>query len=165
MLSLIRLHIRNLWNELRGGGSKSLSLWRDTGDDEQWYFGKAKEDRERKMKNKQAELSDKGIASRNDDGEDPVQWARDKREAEDTADFGPEDYFEGATRGREGAEDEDEFLETMFLILLCLLVSGLIYLRGRWVERRRQEDNNPPENGGLFPPPGDPARQDWAILR
>lgn len=163
MLSLIKLYIRNFWTELRGGGGKGLSLWRDTvDDDEQWYFGKAKEDRERKMKNERVELDEFS----GDDDEDFVQWARDKREAEDAGDFGPEDYFEGATRVHGDAEDNGEFVETLFLIALCLLVSGLIYLRGRWVERQRRENNNPlPEDGGLFPPRGDPARQDWAILR
>ncbi|GJJ08477.1 hypothetical protein Clacol_002695 [Clathrus columnatus] len=163
-LSLIKLHVRSLWNELRGGG-KGLTLWRDVDEDEQWHFGKAKEDQESGTKIKQTELNDRGITSGNDD-DDPVQWARDRKGTEDTGDFGPEDYFEAATRGRGDTQDSDEFVETMFLILLCILVSGLIYLRGRWVERQRRENNNPPpEDGGLFPPQGDPARQDWAILR
>jgi len=182
-LSLIKLYLRSLWYELWGGKNKGVSLWRDATEDDHWYFGKAKEDRERRLNNKKAELDSRerkllagegveadGAGIGTDD--DPVQWARDRREAgEGSGDFGPEDYFDTATRvgRRAGEEDEDEFLETMFLVVLCVLVSGLIYLRGRWTERRRQEDDpaqgNPPPDGGLFPPQGDPARGDWAILR
>lgn len=185
MLSLIKLHLRSLWYELWGGKSKGVSLWRDGGDDDHWYLGKAKEDRERRLKGRKAELDGAeqgGVAEEGGDvdranihnEEDPVQWARDRRDAEEgTGDFGPEDYFDTATRGRRDAdEDEDEFLETMFLVLLCALVSGLLYLRGRWVERRRREDqgavaqgNNQAQDAGLFPPEGDPARDDWAVLR
>jgi SEL1 protein len=185
MLSLIKLHLRSLWYELWGGKHKGVSLWRDGGDDDHWYLGKAKEDRERRLKSRKGELDGAEHASVTGEGvkpdqdivrdeEDPVQWARDRRDAEDgTGDFGPEDYFDGATRGRRDAdEDEDELLETMFLVILCALVSGLIYMRGRWVERRRRENqeavaqgDNRAQDGGLFPPAGDPARDDWAILR
>ena len=183
MLSLIKLHLRSLWYELWGGKSTGVSLWRDTGDDDHWYLGKAKEDRERRMKGRKGELEARERRT-NENGdvgqsiareEDPVQWARDRRNSEEGAvDFGPEDYFEGAMRGgrRDAEEDEDEFLETLFLCGLCALVSGLIYFRRRWVERRRREQeavvqrgDPPPPDGGLFPPPGDPARDDWAILR
>ncbi|KIJ51304.1 hypothetical protein M422DRAFT_223812 [Sphaerobolus stellatus SS14] len=183
MLSLIKLHLRGLWNELWGGKNKGISLWRDVTEDDHWYFGKAKEDRERRLNGKKAELESgernvlsgegvdvDGIGPEADD--DPVQWARERREAEGgSGDFGPEDYFDGSLRGgrREIEDDEDEFLETIFLVVLCVLVSGLIYLRGRWVERRRQQDEagqgNQPRDGGLFPPEGDPARNDWVILR
>lgn len=64
----------------------------------------------------------------------------------------------------------------MVLLVLCLMVSVLMYVRTRWVERRRreQEERNgaggpqPAHNqGGLgvFPPPGDPARDEWAVMR
>lgn len=67
----------------------------------------------------------------------------------------------------------DEFGETMLLVLLCLVISILLYIRTRIVERMRRdqrpagEQQEPARNGdeGLFPPPGDPARNDWAILR
>ena len=72
-------------------------------------------------------------------------------------------------------EDVDEFAETMLLVVLCLMVSILLYVRGRWVERlrreeeqRRQANGQPPQQPqpqGVFPPPGDPAQEDWAILR
>ncbi len=118
--------------------------------------------------------------------EDPVQWARERRQADadrDGADFGPEDYFDGAMRGQRYREDEevDEFAETMLLVVLCLMVSILLYVRGRWVdrirreeeERRRQAARGPPGQqqnqgqgaNGVFPPPGDPAREEWAVLR
>lgn len=125
-----------------------------------------------------------------------MKWARERRQAEAAErdrenDFGPEDYFEGAMRGghvhrhrEEGdvtEEDEDEFAETMLLVVLCLLVSVLLYVRGRWVDRLRREEEERRRNGnggqqqqngllgvnpnGVFPPPGDPAADDWAVLR
>lgn len=105
------------------------------------------------------------------------QWARERRDAEREreGDFGPEDYFDGTIRGgnRDDAE-VDEFGETMVLVLLCLVISILLYIRTRIVERMRRDqreqgqagDQAPPNgDGGVFPPPGDPARNDWAILR
>lgn len=108
----------------------------------------------------------------------PTQWARDRRQAEADrdGDFGPDDYFDAAMRGNRYREEEDvdEFAETMLLVVLCLLVSVLLYVRGRWVERLRQEEEQrrqangqPPvqQQRGVFPPPGDAAQEDWAILR
>lgn len=109
-----------------------------------------------------------------------AQWARERRNAENDrdSDFGPEDYFEAAVRkGRRGEEETGgDFTETMLLVAICLAVSTLLWIRGRWVERRRREqqereggrgaaaaDENP--DGGLFPPRGDPARDEWAVLR
>lgn len=170
-LSLMKLYIRSLWYELWGGKNKGVSLWRDAIEDDHWYLGKSKEDRERRLNGRKSELEDKERSGSTpdlkrvggDSDEDPIQWARDRQSA--SGDFGPEDYFDAATReGRR--DDQDDFRETMFLVILCLLVSGLIYLRGRWAERRRQEERQPPPpNEGLFPPEGDPARNDWAILR
>jgi len=37
-------------------------------------------------------------------------------------------------------EDADEFVEMMVLVVLCLIVSLLLYIRGRWVERLRREE-------------------------
>lgn len=101
------------------------------------------------------------------------QWARDRRNAENEreGDFGPEDYFDAALRGgHRGDEGADEFVETMLLVGLCIAVAILIYIRTRIVERarREQEERQPGEqrqNHGVFPPPGDPARQDWLIWR
>lgn len=82
--------------------------------------------------------------------------------------------FEAAMRGGHRGEDEgDEFVETMMLVVLCLIVSLLLYIRGRWVERlrreerqqRQQQEAREERDDGLFPPPGDPARDDWAVPR
>ena len=64
-------------------------------------------------------------------------------------------------------------METMLLVFLCLTVSLLIWLRGRWVERRRREEEERRAGGQggqdrredpVFPP-GDPPREDWAVHR
>lgn len=105
-----------------------------------------------------------------------LQWARDRRDAERDADFGPEDYFEGAMRGGNREDVQiDDFGETILLVLLCLVISILLYIRTRIVERMRRDQRNQGQaadqqapngnRGGVFPPPGDPARQEWAILR
>ncbi|KAI0002186.1 HCP-like protein [Russula compacta] len=199
-LSLFRLHARSLWHTLTGreGG---LSIWSnnevdsdsdqiagrrelDEGpvvaggsapetdddllveDDGPWYMGKAREEFNRRMR---------GAAAPGDD-EDPVQWARDRRNAELDRDseFGPEDMFDAALRGGHRGNDEgDEFVETMMLVVLCLIVSLLLYIRGRWIERLRREEQQQRQqleqreerDNGLFPPPGDPARDDWAVAR
>ena len=72
-----------------------------------------------------------------------------------------------------GDDEADEFVETMMLVVLCLIVSLLLYIRGRWVERLRREERQQRQqqevreerDEGLFPPPGDPARDDWAVPR
>jgi SEL1 protein len=157
------------------------------GEEGNWYMGKAKE-QFHKRKNGQ-------LDARRGEEEDPIQvrlpsssssialiisfkWAKNRKNAEQEGDgdFGPEDYFEGAMRrDRRGEEDIDEFWETMLLVLLCLAVSVLLYVRTRMVERMRRdqrpqgggenEQPPPPANGGVFPPPGDPARNEWAVLR
>ncbi|KAG2015685.1 MMS2 [Coprinopsis cinerea AmutBmut pab1-1] len=197
MLSLVKLYARSIWHTLMGG-SGGLSIWspdppdtdegtpryeeapgidgRQEGegqeaayredDDGPWYFGRAREEFHRRRANRVPPGE-----------EDPIQWARERRDAERErdSDFGPEDYFEGALRGGR-VEDGgvDEFAETMLLVLLCLVISVLLYIRTRIVERMRrdqqQEDNNQRNRNagnpdGVFPPPGDPARADWAILR
>lgn len=69
----------------------------------------------------------------------------------------------------------DQFLETMVLVLLCVTVSVLLYVRGRWVERMQREEQQrqqqqqlngapaqaPPPAGGLYPLPRDPPREQW----
>lgn len=110
------------------------------------------------------------------------QWARNRRreESEREGDFGPEDYFEGAMRGGyRGEEEVDQFIETTVLMLLCVTVSVLLYVRRRWVERLRREEQQrqqrqqqqgavqgngaarPPQAGGLYPAPRDPLREQW----
>ncbi|KAI9508559.1 hypothetical protein F5148DRAFT_1195612 [Russula earlei] len=200
ILSLFRLHARNLWYTLTGREG-SLDLWSTkednsnsdeksgrgeldeapavsggstpeadeellVEDDGPWYMGKARDEFDRRIR---------GAAAPGDD-EDPVQWARDRRNAEldRDSDFGPEDMFDAALRGGNRGNDEgDEFVETIILVVLCLIVSLLLYIRGRWVERLRREERQqrqqleqPEErDDGLFPPPGDPARDDWAVPR
>ncbi|KAF9228392.1 HCP-like protein [Gyrodon lividus] len=199
LLSLIKLYTRSIWHTLQGG-KNGLSLWsydedksslnweidpasrvdpelnkEEQGmpaveeteevleDDGPWYPGKAREDFHRRRR---------GEARHEEEDEDPVQWARDRRNAENErdSDFGPEDYFDGALRGgHRGEEEVDEFAETMLLVALCLAVAVLLYIRTRLVERARQGREQQPEqqrqNLGMFPPPEDPARQDWMIWR
>ncbi|KAG1721409.1 hypothetical protein EDB19DRAFT_1898333 [Suillus lakei] len=132
-----------------------------------WYIGKASEDFRRR---RQGEAARTAAAAEEED--DPVQWARERRNAENErdTDFGPEDYFDGAIRGGHREEEVDEFTETMLLVALCALVAILIYVRTRIVHRARgQEQEQAQDQGGqrdlgVFPPPGDPARQEWNIV-
>jgi len=152
-----------------GGGAASSESDEDllVEDDGPWYMGKAREEFNRRMRD----------AAAPGDDEDPVQWARDRRHAEldRDSDIGPEDMFDAALHGGHRGDDEaDEFVETMMLVVLCLIVSLLLYIRGRWVERLRrerqqgqgqQEEVHEERDEGVFPPPGDPARDDWAVPR
>lgn len=64
----------------------------------------------------------------------------------------------------------------MILVALCLMVSVLLYVRTRLVERMRREQEAPAANGDgqqqeqphaqaqAFPPAGDPARNDWGLI-
>ncbi len=78
--------------------------------------------------------------------------------------------FDAALRGgHRGEEEQDEFVETMILVVLCLIVSLLLYIRGRWVERlrreeqqqRRQLEHREERENGLLLRPEEPARDDW----
>lgn len=213
VISLVHLHVKSLWYALSGGPDE-LNLWRfieeddvvspkkpethniddgrdrtesandehgeESDDDEDglWYIGKAKEDFKRRQQ---------GGSGGPNDVDDPVQWARDRRHAENNdrdSDFGPDDFFEGGMRGGHRVEEDvDEFAETMLLVFLCIAVSTLLFIRGRWMERVRRELNQQPrddqqnnnngavqqgagEGGGLYPPPGDvAARNDWNVVR
>ena len=154
-------------------------------DDGPWYMGKARDEFNRRMRDAAAPSDDEDPVQVTQPifryspnlTVKPVQWARDRRNAEldRESDFGPEDMFDAALRGGHRRDEEaDEFVETMVLVVLCLIVSLLLYIRGRWVERlrreeqqqRRQLEQEPQElDNGLFPPPGDPARDDWAVAR
>ncbi|EJF57566.1 HCP-like protein [Dichomitus squalens LYAD-421 SS1] len=216
LLSLLKLHARSIWHTVMGG-KNGLTIWdsdednaarsyydqpeiegdADQGpkqpsldevdefaDDGAWYMGKARDEFNRR---KRGQHDDRDRRAAREE-EDPVQWARERRQAEAAerdreggGDFGPEDYFDAAIRGQRYREEEDvdEFAETMLLVVLCLMVSVLLYVRGRWVDRiRREEEERRRQGGGgqpdqqqvqgangVFPPPGDPARDDWAILR
>ncbi|KAH0829180.1 hypothetical protein J3R83DRAFT_2728 [Lanmaoa asiatica] len=202
LLSLIKLYARSFWHTLQGG-QNGLALWgydedklslqeraslkreidaaspaqpdpkRDVStaeeledefrDDGSWYIGKAREEFHRR----------RTAEARREEEEDPVQWARDRKNAENErdGDLGPEDYFDAALRGgHRGEEAADEFAETMLLVGLCVAVAILIYIRTRIVERaRREQERQQPgeqrQNHGVFPLLGDPARQDWLIWR
>ncbi|KAH9485480.1 putative Sel1-like repeat-containing protein C1B3.10c [Psilocybe cubensis] len=201
ILSLGKLYVRSIWHTLMGGQG-GLSLWgsdeeitkpaqgkqiedgtlapggEEAVDDEYqeeedgpWYFGKAKEEFQRRS----GQITDSRRPRREE--EDPIQWARERRDAdrERDSELGPEDYFDGMRAGNRDDAELDEFGETMVLVILCLVISILLYIRTRIVERMRRDqreqqagDQQGPANGpdgGLFPPPGDPARNDWAILR
>ncbi|KAF9565588.1 HCP-like protein [Agrocybe pediades] len=200
-LSLVKLYARSIWHTLMGG-ENGLNLWgpdddqsvkptegkqidegKPTAESEEvpqdetfreeedgpWYFGKAKEEFQRR--------GGQAPARRRGEEEDPIQWARDRRDAEREreGEFGPEDYFDGTRGGNRDDMEIDEFGETIVLVLLCLVISILLYIRTRIVERMRRDqreqagqagNNQQARNeNGLFPPAGDPERNDWAILR
>ncbi|KAG6902369.1 hypothetical protein C0995_000931 [Termitomyces sp. Mi166 len=200
VLSLGKLYVRSIWHTLMGGKS-GLSIWSSEDDlldatvtansdrqlegqqsevpsqaedkleyeeeDGPWYLGKAKEEFYKRRTGQQPPVPPSG-------DEDPIQWARERRNAEQDrdSDFGPEDYFEGSLRGgiRED-EHYDDLRETFLLVFLCLLISVLLYVRTRIMDRMRrdrnegQQDEQRPADLGAFPPPGDPARNDWMIFR
>ena len=101
------------------------------------------------------------------------QWARERRNAdqERDSDLGPEDYFEGALRGNREGDTLDDITETLILVMLCLAISVLLYVRARIVDRLRREDQRPEEqrqphaNQGDVPPPEDAAQNDWVVVR
>ncbi|KAF8070762.1 hypothetical protein FPV67DRAFT_1488642 [Lyophyllum atratum] len=203
LLSLGKLYIRSIWHTMMGG-TGGLNIWHPEEEssvtasskategrqlegeqedekarqddqvrehfeeeDGPWYLGKAKEEFHKRRTAQQPPKPPSGE-------EDPIQWARDRRNAEQErdSDFGPDDYFEGALRGNREDGDFDDFQETILLVLLCLLISILLYIRTRIVDRTRREQNGGqqdqqgrPADRGVFPPPGDPARNEWAILR
>jgi SEL1 protein len=74
--------------------------------------------------------------------------------------------------GHRGDEEVNEFSETMILVALYLMVSVLLYVRTRLVERirREQEVAQPPNGGGqqqgqAVPPAGDAARDGfWGAI-
>ncbi|KAK0460933.1 uncharacterized protein EV420DRAFT_1619466 [Desarmillaria tabescens] len=141
VLSLGKLYVRSIWHTLLGG-TGGLNLWYDD--------------------------EDSACSSRSTFRLRKKCWARDRRNAEERdSEFGPDDYFEGGLR--EGAEDN--FSETMLLILLCLTVSVLIYVRTRMVDRMRRDQQGRDQDGqraglmGRFHRQGDPARDEWVILR
>ncbi|KAH7883181.1 hypothetical protein F5I97DRAFT_1902756 [Phlebopus sp. FC_14] len=199
LLSLIKLYARSVWHTLHGGKNglnlwshdeDKLSVAERVStkqeidpasqpetetsnaptpdetaeefeDDGPWYFGKAREQFHRRKRGE--------AVRRTEEEDDPVQWARERRNTENErdGDFGPEDYFDAALRGGNRGEDEaDEFAETMLLVVLCVFVAVLIYIRTRLMDRRRQEERERRvQDQGMFPHLDDPARQDWHILR
>ncbi|KZV61977.1 HCP-like protein [Peniophora sp. CONT] len=124
------------------------------GDDEGgWYMGRARD-----------EFNRRRLDARDDD-DDPIKWAYERRreERDRDTDYGPEDYFDGALRpNREEFAEEDEVFETAVLIGLCVVVSLLLYVRGRMVERMRREERDRRDGEQRE---GDPAREEWAVPR
>jgi len=105
------------------------------------------------------------------------QWARERRNAEQErdSDYGPEDYFEGASRNGRGAENKSNIFIDMIFVVVVLFILFLFYKRfirsglalREFEDGRDHNDDEPAmaQNRGLYPPPGDPARDEWAILR
>lgn len=134
-------------------------------DEGPWYLGKARDEFYRRRNSQ----------SRVEEEDDPIQWARDRRHAEAReAEYGGEDYLDAGLRPDE--DDDDEYSETMLLVMLCVTVSVLIYVRTRIVRRMRHDQQQrqqqqeeavaeAPARNGMFPAPGDPARDEWAMLR
>jgi SEL1 protein len=112
VLSLIKLHLRSIWHALSGGSQREkLLIWGDEPEGESsWYIGKSKAD----MKKKQRER-DAGEGGREGEEIELSEWKRRRIDEEDQGDFGPEDYFEAATRRWDRGEDdeEDDDLETL----------------------------------------------------
>lgn len=161
-LSLTKLYARSFWHVLTGGKQKGLWLWGSDKDDDRWYPGKAKEDMRKRLRGRKGDTTQHNQAALaaaeqapaaegdlGDSNEDPVQWARERRQREaeaENGEFGPDDYY-GRRRGANDQVEGDEMAETMVLVLLCTVVTVLIWARGRWVERgRREDDQNQQEN-------------------
>jgi SEL1 protein len=142
VLSLIKLHIKSIWHALSGGSQREkLLIWGEESEGgEGWYLGKSKAE----MKRKRAERAAAGGAGGEaggaggeggeglPEGEDVdiVEWARRKKDEEaanNDGDYGPEDYFDAATRRRhmgENGDEEDDDLETIVCLSFHLALAG-----------------------------------------
>ncbi|KAF8599931.1 HCP-like protein [Ceratobasidium sp. AG-I] len=164
--SLIRLYLKSTYYTIMGGTDKTLLLLGDDGLDgeDAWDLTKRLTGKSTSSKSKDAS---KDTSNPNTQEEDPVKWGRqrgqelERERGEADMDYLPEDYFDGMTARRprgEGEEEDDEFLETVFLVVLCALISGLVFLRGRWVARRTEEqrrregqEGEEQEGNAMFP--------------
>ncbi|KAG8705956.1 ERAD-associated protein [Ceratobasidium sp. 395] len=156
-LSLIQLYLKSMYYTITGGTDKTLLLLDPEGID-----GEDAWDLTKRLAGKSSASNDKtkdkdsttGGTGRSEGGtpqeEDPIKWGRqrgqeiERERGEADMDYLPEDFFDGMTarqrpRGGEDDDEDDEFLETVFLVVLCAAISGLIYLRGRWVAQRAEE--------------------------
>ncbi|PVF93989.1 HCP-like protein [Serendipita vermifera] len=145
VLSLLKLHLRSYWYILRGGKQPNLILWGDENETEGWWrkLWKTSDPAH------EGGMDPNGKRTIDVDDEDPIQRARDIRDAAvgigaEEDDIG-EDYFDGMTRRRqglrEGEADLDEWEDDWELVLLAFLafgLFGLIALR-RYYEQRRIE--------------------------
>ncbi|KAF9517964.1 hypothetical protein BS47DRAFT_1359232 [Hydnum rufescens UP504] len=173
LLSLVKLHIQSLWYTLSGGRNKGLTLWGiDSRDDDQWYLGKARDEFAKRWRGRKGSTaSAAGTLDANQEGgalesDDPVQWAKDQKDAEieraraeeeayERGDFFSGDFLAtGNPRRYDGDGDrEDEFWETLFLVALCMAISALIFVRGRYVARAEMERRRHTERGTATPRP------------
>ena len=172
-LSIWKLHLRSMWHTVSGGKQKGLNLWSDDEDDH-WYLGKAKEEYKRRAAaeaagdDNRAKLDDgQTPVHGNEDGgdfEDPIEWARRKRneaERQEEMDTDPWDASSNPRR-RRGEEEEEEFWETIVLVFLCITISGLMWLRARWVAQRELEDRRAAElQRQQQAPQAPPPANDW----
>ncbi|CAE6466148.1 unnamed protein product [Rhizoctonia solani] len=154
--TLIRLYFKSMYYTLTGGTDKSLLLLGDEGVDgeDTWDITKRLAGAGSNSKST-SNSKDKGQGQ----DEDPVKWGRqrgqelERERGEQDMDYLPEDFFDGMTARRQnqdGEDDDDDFLETIFLVLLCALISGLVYLRGRYVQRQQREEQEQDRNA-MFP--------------
>ncbi|KAF5383420.1 hypothetical protein D9757_006125 [Collybiopsis confluens] len=170
--SLAKLYVRSIWHTLMGG-KDGLNIWFDEDDPEYraqqgfadgmiereleastetvsqpqepvyseeegpWYMGKARDEFHRKR-------NGQGRRGAGGEEEDPIQWARDRRQAEEReAEYGA-DYLE---TGMRGGDDGDEYSETALLVILCVIVSVLILVRTRIVRRMRHDQQQQQQEG------------------
>ncbi|KAF8325879.1 uncharacterized protein EI90DRAFT_3146653 [Cantharellus anzutake] len=150
VLSVVKLYTRSLWHTLAGGRDKGLILWgKDNTEDDHWYLGKAREEFAKRWRGRRIPNGNNNRESL--EADDPVQWAKDKKEADIERARAEEEAFErgdffsgdflatGDPRPRRHEDAAEEFWETMFLVLICVMISCLIYVRGRYVARAEAE--------------------------
>jgi len=183
ILSLCKLYAKSLWYTLSGGRDKVLTLWGVQNPDEShWYLGKLKDGFAKRWKGRRGSNSQGGndntaTEARDTpavlDSDDPVQWAEDQRAAEveraraeedayERGDFFSGDFLAAGDPRRHQRfdenghmlDDEDEFWETLFLVILCITISALIFVRARLVaqadeaRRRHYATQTNANNGG-----------------
>ncbi|CAE6428836.1 unnamed protein product [Rhizoctonia solani] len=153
--ALIRLYLKSMYYTLIGGTDKNLLLLGDEGLEGEDAWDITKRLTGGGGSKSASNSKDKEQSSDND----PVKWGRqrgqelERERGEQDMDYLAEDFFDGMTvrrQNRDNDEDEDELLETIFLVVLCALISGLVYLRGRYV-RRQREDQQEQEGNPMFP--------------
>lgn len=142
-------------------------------EDDHWYLSKARDEFTKRWRGKKGPPSSSGqdqnavgdgaSTGAANDVDDPVQWAEDKKAAEieraraEEEAYERGDFFSGdflavgdARRqqqydedGRLLADRKDDFWETMFLVVLCISISALIFVRGRFAAQADARRRNP----------------------